>query len=488
MDDFYIVLPSNTPVSGNKTSKFIVRLPETLELDTSWSVALSSIIYPYSFTALGIEGREFINVFEKGKTEGLKIYLPDMNFKTARGLEKKINEAFSHYYDLRKVRRKREAKSKEEGTDKQIDSAKRASNRAWRETQGYVQKANNIITQTRRLMAQSKELSSNSLEAPGVKELFEKLAEKSTKFESLFEEINTLSKEVEGAQNSTLECVAKQDLKGAKKFAEKAKVAARNVKTKQLEIVREHANTTEEGFAGLVTRVNKIIGDFLQPQTAEDQNKEAPQQHEIDPIESQREESDVITGTQKEETNPTTDEEIEEPKEVQEGENFSAELIPEPKISIAEDFGKPPPRPIEFRYDTVDQKFIVHLDAAIPHIELSEHLAYVLGFKKLQLHHGDEAPYMPDLTGGVRQIYIYAPNLVENTIIGNRLAPLLRIINVVGDPGSINEVIYSTEYFHRLQSKRIAEISVEIYTPFGELVKFHWGTCILTLHFKKSLF
>ena len=95
---------------------------------------------------------------------------------------------------------------------------------------------------------------------------------------------------------------------------------------------------------------------------------------------------------------------------------------------------------------------------------------------------------MPDLTGGVRQLYVYAPNLIENTIIGDRLSPILRIVNVIGDPGSINEIIYSTEYFHRLQSKRISEISIEIHTPFGELVRFHWGSCILTLHFKKTLF
>ena len=53
---FYVVLPSNTPIEGNKTSNFMVRLPNTLELNEgNWTVALSSIIYPISFMALGSE-------------------------------------------------------------------------------------------------------------------------------------------------------------------------------------------------------------------------------------------------------------------------------------------------------------------------------------------------------------------------------------------------------------------------------------------------
>ena len=95
---------------------------------------------------------------------------------------------------------------------------------------------------------------------------------------------------------------------------------------------------------------------------------------------------------------------------------------------------------------------------------------------------------MVDLTGGVKQLYVYAPKLVENTIVGDVTAPLLRVVNIVGEPGSIQESIYTSEYHYRLQNKRISEISIEIRTATGELVKFNWGNIIITLHFKKSLF
>ncbi|KAL3105589.1 hypothetical protein niasHT_021692 [Heterodera trifolii] len=45
------------------------------------------------------------------------------------------------------------------------------------------------------------------------------------------------------------------------------------------------------------------------------------------------------------------------------------------------------------------------------------------------------AKYPPDLSGGVRQLYVYAPKLVEDSIIGDRMAPLLRVVNVSGTPG-----------------------------------------------------
>jgi hypothetical protein len=119
---------------------------------------------------------------------------------------------------------------------------------------------------------------------------------------------------------------------------------------------------------------------------------------------------------------------------------------------------------------------------------MSKELGYVLGFRTQQLFSISIADYMPDLTGGVKQLFIYSPKLVENTIIGNVSAPLLRVVNIQGEPGQILESIYTSEYHLRIQTRRISEIYIEIRTATGELVKFNWGNTILTLHFKRSLF
>lgn len=126
--------------------------------------------------------------------------------------------------------------------------------------------------------------------------------------------------------------------------------------------------------------------------------------------------------------------------------------------------------------------------AKISKLELSDELSYILGFHKRELLGGELAKYSPDPTAGARQLYVYAPNLVENSMVGDKNVPLLRIINVEGRQGDAAESIYSTEHHIRLMSKRFSEISIEIRTATGSFVNFHWGNCLVTLHFRRNFF
>nr|CAD2179609.1 unnamed protein product [Meloidogyne enterolobii] len=143
---------------------------------------------------------------------------------------------------------------------------------------------------------------------------------------------------------------------------------------------------------------------------------------------------------------------------------------------------------VSILYDKVHKRFHVFLQGNVQFIKLSRQLAYTLGFDSEKVHSGQVAKYMPDISGGVRQFLVYAPKLVENSIIGNVTAPLLRVVNVSGAPGESVSEVYMTEHHHRLLGKRHPDITIEIRTLTGKLVKFHWGTCILTLHFQRSLF
>nr|CAD2209224.1 unnamed protein product [Meloidogyne enterolobii] len=143
---------------------------------------------------------------------------------------------------------------------------------------------------------------------------------------------------------------------------------------------------------------------------------------------------------------------------------------------------------VSILYDKVHKRFHVFLQGNVQFIKLSRQLAYTLGFDSEKVHSGQVAKYMPDISGGVRQFLVYAPKLVENSIIGNVTAPLLRVVNVSGEPGESVSEVYMTEHHHRLLGKRHPDITIEIRTLTGKLVKFHWGTCILTLHFQRSLF
>nr|CAD2194805.1 unnamed protein product [Meloidogyne enterolobii] len=143
---------------------------------------------------------------------------------------------------------------------------------------------------------------------------------------------------------------------------------------------------------------------------------------------------------------------------------------------------------VSVHFDKLHKRFHVFLQGNVQYIQLSRQLAYTLGFDSEKVHSGQVAKYMPDISGGVRQFLVYAPRLVENSIIGNVTAPLLRVVNVNGKPGDSISEVYMTEHHHRLLGKRHPDITIEIRTLTGKLVKFHWGTCILTLHFQRSIF
>ncbi|KAL3122696.1 hypothetical protein niasHT_009593 [Heterodera trifolii] len=90
----------------------------------------------------------------------------------------------------------------------------------------------------------------------------------------------------------------------------------------------------------------------------------------------------------------------------------------------------------EFVYNEITQRFGIRMGPGVMHVDLSKQLSYVLGFDhKTRIYKNQSAKYPPDLSGGVRQLYVYAPKLVEDSIIGDRMAPLLRVVNVSGTPG-----------------------------------------------------
>ncbi|KAL3082660.1 hypothetical protein niasHT_031212 [Heterodera trifolii] len=85
---------------------------------------------------------------------------------------------------------------------------------------------------------------------------------------------------------------------------------------------------------------------------------------------------------------------------------------------------------------SLTQRFGIRMGPGVMHVDLSKQLSYVLGFDhKTRIYKNQSAKYPPALSGGVRQLYVYAPKLVEDSIIGDRMAPLLRVVNVSGTPG-----------------------------------------------------
>lgn len=124
----------------------------------------------------------------------------------------------------------------------------------------------------------------------------------------------------------------------------------------------------------------------------------------------------------------------------------------------------------------------------IKNIQLSEQLAYILGFSGHIFQDTITAKFTPDMSGGVSSLYIYTPGLIEPVIVGDTLAPVLRIVNIRGTRDEIVEDTYVAVQYHKLLVKEISEIRVEIRSSNGQLIPFDYGTCMLTLNFKKDVY
>ncbi|KAL3117791.1 hypothetical protein niasHT_009837 [Heterodera trifolii] len=131
MDDFYIVLPSNVPFPGNTASHFTVRLPHTLELDSNWSVALSSIIYPHSFPSVGVDEDDFVNIKLLNpdyKPDGtgpttvtLKVKIPSIQFHSVEHMQKSLNSIIQSAYDVKFPKEKRVKRAAAASADKELE-------------------------------------------------------------------------------------------------------------------------------------------------------------------------------------------------------------------------------------------------------------------------------------------------------------------------------------------------------------------------------
>jgi len=135
------------------------------------------------------------------------------------------------------------------------------------------------------------------------------------------------------------------------------------------------------------------------------------------------------------------------------------------------------------------QRFRVHMESKfVERVEMSAQLAYIMGFAHPILTQTTEAPFVPDMKGGVSSFFIYSPGLIEPVIMGDVTVPVLRIVNIRGAADENVEETYMPIQYHKLLVKEISEVTIEIRTPSGALMPFQYGTCTLTLHFKKNIY
>ena len=354
---FYVVLPSNTQVEGNRSNSFRVRLPRKLQFQSQWSVGLAVLVYPHSWPSLGTTEQQFVRVqWQMGQQQQyLEVPVPAAHLKNPTELLSQVRTALKSASDelaqrlaqLHGVYKKAEATA--------TNTAKEEVRREW---------AKSVV------IPESDDGSNASGDTGG--EMDERLW-KSASIQRWYADVRA-----------------------------------------------EHLNRALEAQLG---------------------------KEELAWLEDAR------------------------------------QLGVEAWIRA---YAKPE-ECCRFSFDTDTQRFRLKLDTRyVRCVELSAQLAYILGFEQTRLSASvQEARYMPDMKGGVSSFYVYAPDLIEPVFIGDVAAPVLRVVNIRGAPDEMVEECYTAIQYHRLIAKELSEIFIEIRTASGALMPFQYGTCTLTLHFKK---
>lgn len=144
--------------------------------------------------------------------------------------------------------------------------------------------------------------------------------------------------------------------------------------------------------------------------------------------------------------------------------------------------------PIKFIFEKILNRVTITLEEPAMDIQLSNGLAYMLGYDAENFHDISDdpgiAPHPPDLRAGVVSIYVYS-DLVEHTIVGDTVAPLLRAVAIQSNFGDIVEKTFQVPHYVPLLKKDFDSIEIEIKTDQNRLLDIQFGKTIVKLHFRR---
>lgn len=89
-----------------------------------------------------------------------------------------------------------------------------------------------------------------------------------------------------------------------------------------------------------------------------------------------------------------------------------------------------------------------------------------------------------DINRGCHTIFVYC-NVVQDSIVGDVRAPLLRAVTVRGVNGSTTSETFTRPIYVPLKTQSFDSIEIAIKSEDGSLVPFAYGNSFVTLHFRR---
>ena len=141
-------------------------------------------------------------------------------------------------------------------------------------------------------------------------------------------------------------------------------------------------------------------------------------------------------------------------------------------------------------YDEVSRKVRVELQA-LARIRFDQHLSILLGCLNNPVENNSEETQAvegiatSDINGGIHNMYVYS-DIVENVILGDTEAPLLRIVETAGSYGDIIHHSFDPLRFIPLRRKSFDSIEIDIRDAYGQPMSFESGILTVTIHIRRA--
>ena len=153
-----------------------------------------------------------------------------------------------------------------------------------------------------------------------------------------------------------------------------------------------------------------------------------------------------------------------------------------------------PPNSCTFYVDSITRRTLIVLTntPTLSLVFLGAELAYILGFPEnsAEIEFGESgkavSPWSSDISANLTTVYLYT-NIIQNQIVGNTQARLLRIVPInARNFGEISHKYFERPQFHELACNNFSEIEIELRTETGKLFPIKYGTVVVQLSFRRK--
>ena len=150
------------------------------------------------------------------------------------------------------------------------------------------------------------------------------------------------------------------------------------------------------------------------------------------------------------------------------------------------------PGRVKFGYEPVTQKIVAHMKGDTKFAlygDLHDILGFGTGDSRTSIESSVRSMFVRaysivDLKRGFESLYVYS-SIVEPRIVGDKIAPLLRIVPITGRHGEMVAACFDHVQYMPVLSREFEAIEIEIRADTGRPVPFERGKVTVTLHLRR---